>query len=135
MSCPSTPASQDATEIIVTFGRPRLAFLVGEPIVRIKHIIPEVVEHAAMESVGTRSGCKHHLAARLPPKLWSKGGRLDAELLQIVHRYQAACTTGGTKGRRRPVPELPSPAETPKFADTPSTEKLLESVRCPAMLN
>ena len=75
---------------------------IGEPVVRIKCLVANIIERGAVEVVPSGAGNKRYLPTRLAPELRGVRGRLYTELLQGVDRNE----TGGGAGSGIPG-ELP----------------------------
>src|ERR1051326_4299571 len=63
---------------------------VQEPVIRIQHIVSQVIESVSVEGVGARASHNRDLAARSSTILRSETGRLNFELLNSVDRCEIA---------------------------------------------
>src|SRR5262245_18754800 len=57
-------SAQDSAEVILVYSAPLHAGAIEEPVVGVQNGIAKVVEHVAMEGVGSRPGEQQNLASR-----------------------------------------------------------------------
>src|SRR5262249_11913658 len=91
---PNWPAQHSAKVVVMLWrSRKRRSGGVIEPVVRVHHRVPEVIESRSMKGIRSRTRGQNHLAPGSAAKLRGKRGSLDTELLQGVDRHQAARPT------------------------------------------
>lgn|SRR6266536_4974071 len=101
---PYNRPTDNTTKIILPFLCSCQAAAVGEPVVCVQDIVPQVVEQRTVKIICARAGEELYLPAGRPAELWRKTGSLNLEFLQSVNGDQTVGSTERSKAGKRSGP-------------------------------